>query len=437
MPNVERPNILFCLFDSLSVLDWTEKSSSPELDAGLTTLSQLRSKGAFFNRTYAPCPESSPARASLFTGLDPSVHGLWTNGVALSDNEQTFVQRLAQAGYTNYLAGRYQLAGLSRWTTEQARQNEFNQMDWAHGPLHRSRQNAYLAWLAQSAPKHYSKIFTTQADPENTIAPDEQRAALAALPEALSFNNWVGLRVGEWIEKQSLDKPFMAMAGFCVGDTLGSEPHSITDGESINAQALQQADTAIGQILEKLAANNRAKDTVIIVTAARGNTNTLTATDALSEYAIRVPIIINGETIEQRIVDEPMSTMDIAPTVLDMANVPIGARAQGQSLLGVLNGSEKPRGWALSRIRKQNMASGARNWQSALCMKKMKLVVCHDNEQEHQETIKLFNLQTDPLEQNNLAGLDAHAAELEQMIDQMIDARCAMEDRTEPRIAEF
>ena len=90
----------------------------------------------------------------------------------------------------------------------------------------------------------------------------------------------------------------------------------------------------------------------------------------------------------------------------------------------------------MSRIRK-SLPTEARNWQTVLCADNMKLVVCHDDRQEQGETIKLYNLDTDPLEQNNLAGLDTHAAELEQLIDQMIDARCALEDRTEPRIAEF
>lgn len=440
MPIVERPNILFCLFDSLSVVDWAANcladSGSPESVQRLSTLSQLCANGTLFNRTYTPCPEGSPARASLFTGLDPSVHGLWTNGVTLADNEQTFSQRLAQAGYTNYLAGRYQLAGLSSWTTEQVRQNEFSQMDWAHGPLHRSRQNAYLVWLQHSAPKHYSRIFTAQADPDNTLATKQQRAALESLPEALSFNYWVGQCVAEWVESQSSEKPFMAIAGFSVGDMLGTEPHQITDGESLNLLALQQADVAIGRILEQLDASNRAQDTVVIVASARGNADSLNAGDALNEKSIRVPLLIYGADFKQQIVDAPISTIDIAPTVMEIASAPIGARMQGRSLLGVLNGSTTPRGWAMSRIRK-SLPTEARNWQTVLCADNMKLVVCHDDRQEQGETIKLYNLDTDPLEQNNLAGLDTHAAELEQLIDQMIDARCALEDRTEPRIAEF
>lgn len=432
MPTVKRPNILIFLYDSLSTAD----SGLLETDGGLPTLSKLCANGALFNRAYAPCPEGSPARASLFTGLDPSVHGLWTNGVTLSDSEQTFAQRLAHAGYVNYLAGRYQLAGVSRWTTEQTRQNEFAQVDWAHGPLNRSRQNAYLVWLQNRAPEHYSQLFTSQADPDYTQATEQQREALDALPDTLSFNHWVGQKVGEWVESQDSDKPFMAIAGFSVGDMLGVEPHAKTDGENLDTRALQQADVAIGQILEQLRASNRAQDTVVFVTSARGNASALNTGDTLSEQSIRVPLLIHGADFKRQSVDAIISTMDIAPTVLEIANAPIGPRMQGQSLLGVLNGSLASRGWAMSRVRKP-LPSGERDWRTALCTSDMKLVLSHGDKLEQQDTTRMYKLDTDPLEQNNLAGLETHTTELEQLIDQMIDARCALEDRTEPRIAEF
>ena len=439
VPAIDRPNIVLCLFDSLGNADCGLTDSAGGLAAdGSSTLSQLCSSSAVFERTYTTNPESSPARASLFTGLDPCVHGLWTNGVPLSGNEQTFAQRLRQAGYANYLAGRYQLAGVSRWTTEQARQNEFTQMHWAHGPLHRSRQNAYLNWLQDAAPDHYSQLFLAQANPEDTKATTQQRETLAALPESLSFNYWVAESVGEWVNSQPLDQPIMAIAGFCVGDLLGTEPHPASDSESINSQALQQADAAIGRLLESLDRGNRSQDTVVIVTSARGNTNSIGADSqnidsALQEKAIRVPLLIHGANVKPQIVEAPVSTIDIAPTILDIANLPIGPRMQGSSLQGVLSGTTKPRGWAMSRIRK-TLPSGVRNWQTALCTDNMKLVVCHE---ALQENIKLFELSADPSEQNNLAGIDAYVVELEQLIDQMIDARCALEDRTEPRIAEF
>jgi len=430
VPSVNHPNILLCLFDSLSAID----SEALDTKNGFSTLSELYSTGAYFDRAYSPCPESSPARASLFTGLDPCVHGLWTNGVALPANEQTFVQRLTAAGYSSYLAGRYQLAGVSRWTTEAMRHGEYHQMDWAHGPLHRSRQNAYLQWLQSIAYDHYSSIFSSQANPDNTTDTEDQKTALMALPEQFSFNHWVGMRVSEWIDLQSSGQPFVAVAGFSVGDRLGTRPRSVTDGEGLNLLGLKQADVAIGLLMDGLANSNRLDDTVVIVASARGNEDSPNNECALSERAIRVPIVFRGADIEPQKLDGLVSTMDIAPTILNMANVPSGPRVQGTSLLGVLNGSTSTREWGMSRIRKL-LPSGERLWQSALCTNDTKLIVSHDLQQN--ESLRMYNLDADPLEQHNLAVEAANMAILEKLMDQMIDARCALEDRTEPRIAEF
>lgn len=220
MPVVARPNIVLCLFDSLSASD---RLLSEHLSC-MPVLSDLLGKSSVFTHAYTPNPESSPARASLFTGLDPCVHGLWTNGVTLPANEQTFVRVLAQAGYTNYLAGRYQLSGVSQWIIEAIRAGEFTQAEWAHGPLHRSRQNAYLGWVQAEAPEYYSTVFENQAIPDNTLATWQQVEALQALPHKLGFNSWVGEKTSSWIKAQPPSQPFLAIAGFSVGQQYGAEP---------------------------------------------------------------------------------------------------------------------------------------------------------------------------------------------------------------------
>ena len=92
----------------------------------------------------------------------------------------------------------------------------------------------------------------------------------------------------------------------------------------------------------------------------------------------------------------------------------------------------------MSRVRRDISTSDERHWQSALRMKQMKLVVTHANTDTYSPTsYQLFDLDNDPQELNDLANQPEHADTLENMIDKMIDARCALEDRTEPRIAEF
>ena len=471
MPTVHRPNVLLCLFDSLSCADSGLVSS----EHSLPSLSGLRDKSTFFSNVYAPCPESSPARASLFTGLDPCVHGLWTNGVALPATEHSVATHLLKAGYTTWLAGRRQLAGMSQWTTEFIRAGEYTELDWAHGPLHRSRQNAYLGWLQHQSPEHYQRLFDRQADPAATRLQTRQRTALVELPDNLSFNYWVGERIVQRIDEHDASQPFFAVAGFSVGSSFGAQPAHSHDGELVHQPALIQADAALGSLLNCLSANKLSEDTIVLVTAARGNwkadttqtahtathsrhtdaSHTIDATDAtdatntaenvvaasgnlLNERAIRVPLILHRPGQGHTVIDTPMSTMDIAPTIIHAAGLGTTTRMQGHSLFNETGKPVAPQGWVMSRVRRNVNESDKRYWQSALRLEQMKLVVTHAN--PHTNTpasYQLFDLHDDPHELTDLAHQPAHADTLENMIDCMIDARCALEDRTEPRIAKF
>jgi len=334
------------------------------------------------------------------------------------------------------------MAGVSNWTTEHARADEYSQLEWAHGPLHRSRQNAYLIWLQETAPEHYAQIFPRQANPDDTVIPPEQYAAVAALPDELSFNHWVGERTCNLIashQQEQQQQPFLAVAAFSVGASMGAAPTQNGDNEELNGNALQQADTALSQMLAQLVDNND-QETVVIVTAARGNAISGDPDSTMQDRALKVPLLMRREGQTPQIIKEPVSTIDIAPTILEIACLPQKARLQGTSLLDVVNGTTQ-RGWALSRLRNgegHDSPDEKYNWQTALLANNMKLIVNHGNTQTGAAaSYRLFDLASDPDEQINLASDEGYANDLEDMTDLMIDARCALEDRTEPRVAKF
>lgn len=401
----DRPDILLVVFDSLSAHDLCR-----HLD-DLPTLHGLMDDSLNYTNAYTCCPESSPSRASLMTGLDIGVHGLWTDGVTLSSRETTVSEAFAAQGYHTWLVGRRQLAGVSNWTTEHARRLEYRTFDWAHGPLHRSRQNAYLTWLQAQAPDAYAAIFPRQPDPDDTAIPNEQRQAMMSLPDALSFNAWVAEQACSQIGEAS----FFGIAGFVVGQTLGAGPAPV---EALDLQSLRQADAGLARVLKCLH-----KDTVVVVTAGRGSVASKDAADVLREPAVKVPLLVRTDNTHAMAVDGIVSTMDVAATFYGLAGMQPPQRIQGTSLI-----SAPPRGWALSRMRNPSLPE-----QTALRAEQWKLVVTHGSP----DATRLFDLGTDPHETKNLAKSADHLDRLETMLDLMIDARVALEDRLEPRIAKF
>lgn len=428
MPGERRPNIVVVVFDALGA-DALQQHQSQ-----MPALSSLRQDSVVFENAYTPASQAAPARASLFTGLDPSVHGVWTDGVPLPDREQTFSQRLALAGYSTWLIGRRQLSGLSHWTTEPLRAGEYEQCDWAHGPLHRSRQNAYLQWLQNEAPDIYTEIFPVQPNPDDTHIPKAQSDAVNGLDNELSFNHWVGDRFGQMIAAHANDRPFLGIAGFVVGDALGAQPP--LHGEQLNTNAAVQADNALEHIIHCVHNAGYADNTVVLVCAANGNY--ATSAQPMSEKRISVPLSVFVPAADACVRTQAVSTIDIAATVCDIAQLQAPQRLQGVSLLADPAGDNEQSGWALSR---QRCERGG--WYTSLRFNEWKLVVTHGRSENDcsqptaEPTYQLYNLATDPSEENDLAANAAYETQLEVMIDTMIDARCALEDRTEPRIAKF
>ena len=406
-----RANVLLLVFDSLSQRNLTRLSDA------VPNLTALAEGNLSFANAYAPSPESGPARASLFTGLDMAAHGVWTDGIALPDHEVTLPERFAGAGYHTWLVGRRQLAGVSNWTTEHARAHEYAHFDWAHGPLHRSRQNTYLAWLEDTAPDQYARIFPRQANADDTVIPAEQRAAMAALPDRLCFNHWAGQQALARLAEAPKDQPYFGIVGFVTGNTMGVPVVPGPCLETANERALAQADMAIGVIVEAVKDD---PNLILAVTAARGSVRDRES--VLQRDALNVPLFLHGKTLKPNQLDDIVSTIDLAPTLYELAGVPPPPRIQGRSLL-----SEAPRGWALARFRHSDATA-----QTALVETQWKLIFAHGSAVE-----RLYDMVADPSEQSNLADDPAHQNKLDEMLDMMIDARVALEDRTEPRIALF
>jgi arylsulfatase A-like enzyme len=64
---------------------------------------------------------------------------------------------------------------------------------------------------------------------------------------------------------------------------------------------------------------------------------------------LRVPLIVRGPgVVPGAVVAAPVGTVDLAPTILDFAGLPVPASIEGRSLLGFLAGKNDRREWVLT-----------------------------------------------------------------------------------------
>lgn len=108
------PNILIFMTDqqrACSVLPGNPyKAQTPVMDA-------FRREAVTFNSAWCPSPHCCPSRASFFTGLMPSEHGVWNNvnvtnalSRGLKEGIRPWSIDLAEAGYQMHFAGKWHVS---------------------------------------------------------------------------------------------------------------------------------------------------------------------------------------------------------------------------------------------------------------------------------------------------------------------------------------
>lgn len=95
-----RPPAPSLVVVTISSLRSDQVESGPERMARMPHLQAMGQRGALLTRARTPIPETISALASIFTGLDPSHHGVYADNQAAS-GVVTLAQRLADRGYTN------------------------------------------------------------------------------------------------------------------------------------------------------------------------------------------------------------------------------------------------------------------------------------------------------------------------------------------------
>ena len=171
-------------------------------------------------------------------------------------------------------------------------------------------------------------------------------------------------------------------------------------------------DQQIQRLKKDLADMGLAPRTTLIVTAdhgeAFGEHGTQFHATTLYDELLRVPLIISSPGVRPRQVSEPVSLVDLGPTVLDLMGVPTPGHFMGQSLVPFLRG-ESP---VLTR---PIVAEG--RLKRAMVFPDGKKAIVDDRH----GTIEVYDLRSDPKEERNLfdenRDAEAHEAVLRAFLE--------------------
>lgn len=377
-PQRGRPNILLFSLDTLRAdrlgTYGYSRATSPFLDS-------LAAQGTIFENAVAPAPWTLPSHVSLFTGMYPSSHGVTlAKGQRIGDQTELFAEILKRHGYQNYayVAGGYlgKRFGFPRgFETYYANSTE------------RDRESEGFAKVLKMA---HQKLLSLKEDP----APDFMFLHTYTVhcpysppePYASMFKS----EGAETINTNHCGKVFNAMPDFNSQKAL-----FISDRYDGSVRFL---DTLLKDFFEKLKADNLLENTIVVIISDHGDSfyehGEIGHGRSLHRELLMIPMIFVGPGIEARRISEPVSLVDVFPTILEALSLPVAAQNQGRSLLPLLRGErEKPAELVFSELD-----------HDALLRSLINPLSDHFILNLETDEAKFYDLVSDPTEQRNLAA---------------------------------
>ncbi|MFV0539950.1 MAG: arylsulfatase [Aestuariibaculum sp.] len=442
---------------------------SPNID-------KLAEDGVWFKNGYSTVPSCTPARSVLMTGLSP-----WHNGM-LGYAQKTAVYRKHEMSQLLRDAGYYTCGiGKMHWTPQRYKRG-FHELylDESGRVEDPNFISDYRAWFKEQT--------NDSLDPDVTgIGWNENRGGIYKLPENLHPTTWTGQKAVNFIKSYNHKEPLFLKVSFArphspydppkryldmYKDTPIAAPiksdwstpfkdynsskkgvkssgvssvsgYDIAFGDMGDAFAINSIkhyyanitfiDDQVGEIIKTLKDKNMYDNAVIIFLSDHG--------DMLGDHyhwrktyayqgSANVPFILkyplqkdaysvkNGTQMEQVV-----ELRDVLPTFLDAAEASIPNDLDGKSLLNLVK--QKNPEWREYIDLEHAQVYDERNYWTGLTDGTWKYIFFPFDGSE-----QLFNLKNDPLEQQQLAGLDQYA-------DKLLEWRKKMGSHLEERGAEY
>ncbi len=371
-----KPNVLFLIIDDLT----TTLSCYGERDARTPHMDALAARGVRFDRAYTQFALCNPSRASFLTGCYPvrtKVYNLTTNFRTAMPEAVTLLQVFSRAGYTTGRIGKVfhvpdaqtkndvlKGAALAK---DQAILNEAklaaaSEGDLSDPPRIRGKTKQYNRNYAAS--KRPASDFTDYQIAEDAIATLEafkDQPFFLAVGFIRPHTPYVAPQsFFDLIEPRSIQLPAFYQPG---GESLAEIPRAALRPNNnvfafeaptvAHAREARRAylastafvDTQVGRVLAKLAALGLAENTIILLTGDHGyqlGEHGLWAKQTLFEEGTRVPLIVTAPGVRRGVCAGLVEQVDIYPTLVGLAGLPVPAAVQGRTLQPLLANPAAP-----------------------------------------------------------------------------------------------
>ena len=172
--------------------------------------------------------------------------------------------------------------------------------------------------------------------------------------------------------------------------------------------ALREADSHLGQLFETLDRLSLTDDTIVVITSDHGedfgehvirNTPIVGHGHGLWQNQLEIPLLIRAPGLAAGQVNQRVSLVDVAPTLIDLLGLPVHPAMQGQSLLPIMKGEAGTPSPVLAELHSNHrFARAYLRGQLKLVTGDPAAAVKHPEPKQTQ----LYDLRNDPLEKQDL-----------------------------------
>ena len=387
---MNQPNFLIFMTDQQRA-----DSVYPFCRAKTPNIDQFAKEGVSFINTYCPSPHCCPSRATFFSGLYPSEHGVWNNvdvgntlSTGLFDHVRLFSEDFAQNGYTMDYSGKWHVSSVESPLNRGFKSNFFNEVkrktenvprdfEWNgyqnkdayfyEGKTGKNRLPGEISRIGYGPFVLYGECDDSAHADTNVITGivkhDLQvlKHALDTIKNRDSSKPWLHyigmlgphdpyivpkrfvdmydinqISLPDSFEDSMRDKPAMYRRIRDIYGALSKEEHRQAVLHYLAFCSYE--DYLFGLIIEQLKKSNQYENTVIVYLSDHGDymgEHGLWAKGLpCFESAYHIPFIIGGAGLpKNKIISHTATLADFAPTILELANIQVERKFSGVSLV--------------------------------------------------------------------------------------------------------
>jgi choline-sulfatase len=291
-----------------------KRNTSPHIDA-------LAERGVLFRRAFSNSAWTIPCMMSILTSTQPPVHRVDTRGSMLDPQITTIFDSFAEAEYSipniSFLLSLPEFSGIRVGPVEE---HYFSDKD----------NDEIFRWLDEN---HQSKFF---------LFYHYRGVHLPYRPKDESHSVFLSEHVDESLLSDGV-KAVLSDAATVFIDTVKFQQSDRPIVEDLYDGEIIELDSFIGRLQARLQKYGLLEKTLLVITADHGEElfdhgfigHASTARSAnIYDEVIRIPLIVSlpGYLPGGVQVREQVQQIDVMPTLLEIAGIPIPASAQGRSL---------------------------------------------------------------------------------------------------------